>query len=271
MSSPSRFSSFSLRCPFWPGVAVHDVGEGLLEALFVHPALGGGDVVRERVQAFVETGVPLQRDLDLAAVVLVADVDNRREQRLLRRVQVRYEVDDATVVLEDLLDRFGAALVAKHDLEALVQEGHLPQPLDQGLGAELDLFHDRGVGPEGDGGACLVGVAEPRQGGYGFTAVDEGHREATTVAFDLQLEPARQRVHDRHTDAVQAAGDLVALTAEFAAGVEHREHDLRGRLVGIFGVRLDRDSAAVVDDTAAAVSEQRDVDARRVARERLVD
>ena len=67
MSSPRRFSSFSLRRPLRPGVAVHHVGEGLLEALLVHPALGGGDVVRERVEALVVAGVPLHRDLDLAA------------------------------------------------------------------------------------------------------------------------------------------------------------------------------------------------------------
>src|SRR5438034_205005 len=37
------------------------------------------------------------------------------------------------------------------------------------------------------------------------------------------------------------------------------------------GARIGRDPAAVVDHAAPAVGEQRDVDARRVARERLVD
>ena len=225
------------------GVAVHDVREGLLEALFVHPAFGGGDVVRERVEALVEAGVPLQRDLDLAAVVRVADVDDRREQRLLRRVEVRDEVDDAAVVLEDLLGRLVAALVAEDDLEALVEEGHLAQPLDQRLGAELDLFHDRRVGPERDRRARLVGVADA------LAAARPGSPPSTNAIeyrppsrSDLELEPARQRVHDRDADAVQAAGDLVALAAELAAGVEHREHDLGRRLVGVFGVRIDRES-----------------------------
>ena len=43
-------------------VAVDHVGEGLLEALLVHAALGGGDVVGERVDALVVAGVPLHRD-----------------------------------------------------------------------------------------------------------------------------------------------------------------------------------------------------------------
>ena len=50
------------------GVAVDHVGEGLLEALLVHPALGGGDVVGERVDALVVAGVPLHRDVDLVVV-----------------------------------------------------------------------------------------------------------------------------------------------------------------------------------------------------------
>ena len=39
------------------------------------------------------------------------------------------------------------------------------------------------------------------------------------VAADLGLEPLRQRVDDRHADAVQAAGDLVGVVVELAAGV----------------------------------------------------
>ena len=49
-------------------VAVEHVGEGLLEALFVHAALGRRDVVRERVQTLVVAGVPLQRELGFAEI-----------------------------------------------------------------------------------------------------------------------------------------------------------------------------------------------------------
>ena len=49
------------------------------------------------------------------------------------------------------------------------------------------------------------------------------------VAPDLELERLRQRVHDRHADAVQTAGDLVAVVVELAAGVQHGQHDFRGR------------------------------------------
>ena len=97
------------------------------------------------------------------------------------------------------------------------------------------------------------------------------HLPLAAVAVDLELELARQRVHDRHADAVETAGDLVALAAELAARVQHGEHDLGRRLVLVVGVVVDRDAAPVVVDPAAAVGEQRDVDAGRVAGHRLVD
>ena len=76
MSSPSRFSSFSFSWPLLARVAVDDVGEGLAEALLVHAAFGGRDAVRERVDALVEAGVPLERDLDLlAGLGLLVDAD----------------------------------------------------------------------------------------------------------------------------------------------------------------------------------------------------
>ena len=82
-----------------------------------------------------------------------------------------------------------------------------------------------------------------------------------------------QRVDDRDADAVEAAGDLVAVAAELAAGVELGEHDLgRGHALDASGRHgVDRDAAAVVDDLAAAVGQQGDVDAGGVAGHGLVD
>ena len=70
---------------------------------------------------------------------------------------------------------------------------------------------------------------------------------------------------------MQTTGDLVTRTAELSPRVQHREHDLGGRLRLVFGVRIDRDAAPVVDHAAAAVGQKRDVDARAVAGHRLVD
>ena len=79
-----------------------------------------------------------------------------------------------------------------------------------------------------------------------------------------------QRVDDRHADAVEAAGDLVALAAELAAAVQLGEGDLdAGHLLLL--VDVGGDAAAVVDHPAAAVGQQRDVDPGGVAGHRLVD
>ena len=49
------------------------------------------------------------------------------------------------------------------------------------------------------------------------------------VAPDLGDKPFGERVHDRDADAVQAAGDLVAVAAELPAGMELRQDDRQRR------------------------------------------
>ena len=184
----------------------------------------------------------------------------------------RDEVGDPAVVAEHDVELRVDALVAERDLETAVEERHLAQALEQRLGTELDLVEDGAVGPERDRGAgASFGVADPLERTLRLTAVLERHLVATAVAADRQVETRRERVHHRHTDAVQAAGDLVSLATELAARVQRREHDLGGGLVGILGMQVDRDTSPVVLDAAPAVGEQRDRDARAVARHRLVD
>jgi len=60
------------------------------------------------------------------------------------------------------------------------------------------------------------------------------------------MQPLRQRVDDRHANAVQTAGNLVATAvAELAAGVEHGQHDL-DRWAPLLLVHRDGDAATVV-------------------------
>ena len=89
------------------------------------------------------------------------------------------------------------------------------------------------------------------------------------VAPDLQIEALRQRVDDRHADAVQAAGNLVAAVVELAAGVQHRQRDFGCRLAAL--VHVGRNAAAVVDHADRVVEVNRDVDFRAESGERFVD
>jgi hypothetical protein len=63
----------------------------------------------------------------------------------------------------------------------------------------------------------------------------------------LDLQPFGQGVDHGGAHAVEAAGDLVAAAAEFAAGVQHGVHHLKRGLAGL-GLDVHGDAAAVVGD-----------------------
>src|SRR3546814_6569582 len=68
------------------------------------------------------------------------------------------------------------------------------------------------------------------------------------AARDLYLRLDRQRVDDADPDAVKATGGRISLAVELADRMEHGHDDFQRRLAGEFGVRVDRHTAAVVDD-----------------------
>ena len=143
-----------------------------------------------------------------------------------------------------------AALVDDRDLQAAREEGGLAQALLERVEVEVERLEDVGVGQERDG------RAGGRAGGQ-LLALDQLAlrraarvvlREDVAVAADLDVQLLGQRVDDRHADAVQAAGDLVAAAvAELAAGVQDREHDLDGGQALLLHDRHG-DAAAVVGD-----------------------
>ncbi len=90
------------------------------------------------------------------------------------------------------------------------------------------------------------------------------------VAVHLDAQMRRERVHDGHPDAVQAAGHLVSGAAELAAGVKDRVHHLERGLPGLF-LDVGRDAAAVVGDGDVVIRVDRHVDAVARAVHRLVD
>ena len=56
------------------------------------------------------------------------------------------------------------------------------------------------------------------------------------IAPNLEIECGRQRVDDRESDAVQAAGHLIAAVVELSARVQNRQDDLGRRLSTCVGV-----------------------------------
>ena len=223
------------------GIAVDHVGQGLREPLDVHAALNGRDAVGEGVDRLVVARVPLQRDLDLLPLFGLFEGRHLAEERLLRRVEVLDEVDDAAVVLERRLRHRVGALVDEADLEAFVQEGHDLHALDDRLGAEIGLVEDRAVRPEGDRGAgpwlaraaVLGGRAGRRDLPLDLAPLFELGLPVLAVPVDLEQKAGGQGVDDRDADTVEAPRDLVALPTELPAGVQGGQDDLRRRDLGV--------------------------------------
>ena len=90
------------------------------------------------------------------------------------------------------------------------------------------------------------------------------------VARDSERQRARERVHDRNADAVQAARDLVGVVVEFSASVQHGHDDL-GCRTPFFAVDIGRNAPAIVLDGDRFVGVNRHDDAVAVPRQGLVD
>jgi hypothetical protein len=127
------------------------------------------------------------------------------------------------------------------------------------------------IGPEAHGraGVVLADLVDDFELGAGFAVL-----EADVVFLAAALHPAfqvlRQRVHHRDADAVQAAGELVVLVRELAAGVQPREDQLDAADL-LLRVDVDRHAAAVVRHFQRPVLVQHDVDALGVPGQRFID
>ena len=181
-------------------------------------------------------------------------------------VQVLDEGDDAAFVLEPVV--LPVALVVDRDEDAAVQKGQLTKALRQRVEAVFGGLEDLRVRLEGDLRATPL-----RRAGD----LERAGRSAALVALlidlavppDLQIETLGERVDHGHADAVQTAGDLVAVVVELAAGVKDGERDFGRGLPA--AVEIDWNAAAVVDHGDRVVDVNRDVDLIAEAGQRFVD
>ena len=250
------------------GVGVEGAGQRGLEADEVGAALGRVDVVDEGQDRLGVGHVVLDGQVDADALPLALEHDRLGIDGLLVLVEVFDELADAALVLE-IVGLVGP-LVDDGDPEPFVQERELAQALGQDVEIVFrDLVEDLLVGPEGDLGPRLLGLADLLELRDGIAALVALGVDAA-LALDLEVEPFRERVDDGDADAVEAAGDLVALLIELAAGMEDGHDDFGRRLVLLL-VQADGDAAPVVDDGDGIVDVDEDVDLGAVAGQGLVD
>ena len=126
------------------------------------------------------------------------------------------------------------------------------------------------IGGEGDRGATAVG------GRAEMFERAERHAARETLAIELAVarhldhRVGRQRIDHADADAVQAARGGISLAGELATGMQHGQNDFQRALVREFRVGVDRHAAAIVDDGQAVADFEIDLDARGMARDRLV-
>src|SRR6185437_10635069 len=90
------------------------------------------------------------------------------------------------------------------------------------------------------------------------------------AALDPAFELARERIDDGHADAMQAAGELVGLVRELAAGVQPREDQLDAADL-LLRMDIDGHAATVVGHFQRPVLVEYDVDLLAVAGQGLID
>src|SRR5690606_35669642 len=161
-------------------------------------------------------------------------------------------------------------LIGEGDAQALVQEGHLLEAGAQCLEVELDGLEDLRIRVERLAGAGSIGFFALGQLLGRVPTVAEANAPSVALAAHDGVDLLGQCVHYGDAHAVQAAGDLVAASAELAAGVQDGHDNLYGWLA-LGWVDIHWDAAAIVLATHAAVGLQGDIDGVAVPSQRLID
>jgi hypothetical protein len=116
------------------------------------------------------------------------------------------------------------------------------------------------VGMKADlGAAAVVDFAELFEAAL-RNATGEPLPVELPVACDFDHKIVGQRIHHGYADTVQAAGGLVDLAVEFAAGVQHGHDHFKGGLAGKLRMVFHRDAAAIVGDGEIAIRIKLDFD-----------
>ena len=235
----------------------------------MHAALRSMDVVGEGDDDLVIAVIVLEGHLSHGVLPVAGHIDHVRVQRVLASVDEGDEFPDAPLVAHIVLLLPAGAQVHGLDAQASIEEGLLPHPGVESVIVVLQSLEHLRVWLEGDGRARMVGLSHHLHL-LGDLSPGKLHLIDLAVLVYLDLQPLRQGVDHAGAHAMEAAGHLVAPTAELAAGMKDREHHLQRGTPGL-GLDIHRDTAAVVSDSdgVPGIDGHRDVGA--VARQGLVN
>ena len=202
--------------------------------------------------------------------------------RRLVPVEVFDVVLKAALVQEDvlLLLRVLLTLIDERDLQPAVQVRQLAQAAAYRLGIEFRLLKDRVVRQERDARAVAAGSAHALECRHraargdllllGIVIALKAHAVMAAAGAAVHDQPLGERVDYRRAYAVQAAGIIVVLVIELAAGMQLGVDHLHARDAQL---RMDihRHAASIVLDGGAAVLVQLHTDAPGIAVGHLVN
>ncbi|MBV6515674.1 MAG: hypothetical protein HPKKFMNG_01316 [Planctomycetes bacterium] len=193
-------------------------------------------------------------DLDLVGLTLVHDlvgIDHVVMDARLVAVMPGHELLDALLEVEQLFLALFVAVVHEFDVDALAQEGQFAQARGNQRQLEFACVKNLVVGKKGDARARVVGLINDLQVGRLLAARKLDHMFLAALPHG-HARPGRACVNGLEADAVQAAGRVVCLALELAAGVQVGKHHLDAGFSRLL-VDADGNAVAVVGHGAGAV------------------
>ena len=215
----------------------------------------------------------LERNLYLDTVADSLDIDGLADGFLVL-VQVPDKPQDSLRFMEGQLLVPSVPLISEHNGQLRIQIRCLVKSvLDLGCRKPCGLFEDLRIRQEGDDGPRFLRLSDDREETFFKLQVrlplPVPVMENLPFSLHLDIHPLREGIDNRGTDTVKAAGCLVGIAVELAAGMERREdHALRRDTLL---VHADRNPSSVIADRAAAISVQRHIDSGAVPGQVLID
>ena len=227
------------------------------------------DVVGKGDQILAETVVVLHRDLGDGIALAAGEVDDIIVDRGLVLVEPADEFTDTALIAHAFPLFLPLAQILQGNLQSAVEEGLLAHAGVQNLIVVYRVVEHLRIRLEANRRSGMVCFANHMDF---FDDISPGktHLVDFSVLMDLNHQPLGKRIDHRSTDTVKTARDLIASSAELAAGVQHRKDDFQRALSGLF-LNIYGNAASVVGDADDVPRFDAHFNMGAVSGQRLVD
>ena len=237
-----------------------------LEAGQMRAALFCVDIIDEAVDVLCIAVVVLHGNLDDILILRAIEIDWLRVDDFLFAVQMLHEGTDTALI--EIRITASIALIRKRDRNALIQEGQFAQTMLERIEIVRRHREDLRIWCKMHARTRFFRLTDNLQRTLRHTAGERNLMDLA-IALDLHFHGCAQRVDDGDTDAMQAAGYLIAIAAELAAGMQYRQNDLNGRLAAF--MHIDRNATAIINNRDAVILLDGYIDMAAITSQGLID